>query len=395
MAHRYKSGYTVHHIVPGQNIPDQSHKAKRGATRASDMSPAEVKEIVIKVAQGCPNKMSDITGFPPKYFVDTIKGHRVSWARCDAIRATLNHEGTMTQTTTTGLHPLLQEAVDKGKIHIANCEHCKVPFIKDHNQRRYHSPECKKAANAAKPKKKVSSIHTKSLIECAGPGCTKKFRKVNGKKYHSRRCLRDAENERKRANYDSIRERCPLCLRVYNCLCKKTGLPPTPAPEPKQKAPEPKQEPKQEAIPQVRYLYREGGDPCHLNCGGTLQVKHGRNGAFLGCSNYKKTKDGCRGTAEYIELDEVAIKRIVDRHAPKAKPEKFSDRHETLRALWAEIRALREDVKATRESQRQILNIVENNAKTLVKNSHEINCLVDSSTIMDSQLGKLVSEWEG
>ena len=259
---------TVHHKTP----------PKRGETRCSDMTPQEVKDIIMQVADGSTLVMSTLTGLRADYYVEAVKGRfRISWNRADTIRNTLkdvfrSKGGTMTTKTTTAPYDLsdldptfksqIEDMIANGTL--VECGHCHKLV----HRKVYYAgfcQTCTKAGNSKpvnrppvtdKPKPKGDSIHTRPMLTCGNPECNRKFRDWRGRKHCDKVCAGRATYLRKQLDTETL-------AKMRTASVKEQ----TPKPTEMEGA--------------------HNGTPCiDPECGGVLNIRMSKFGLFYGCTWY-------------------------------------------------------------------------------------------------------------
>jgi len=249
-------------------------------------------------AGGSPTIMARMTGVSGNYIVRAIRGQiNISWKKADLLRAA-RKETPMTTTANVSnlenLHPSMREAVQKlihqGKL--VECSHCHEFFARDLQHRTY-CPACKRAGNTnptpvpgaqaaderqadtsttrTRSRRRSNPIHSRPLIDCGNPECTRRLRDWGGRKYCEDTCKHRAATLRKAQD--------------------EPQAPQTEAPTQRIKG---------------EYVAFAGA-PCHREgCEGTFELKtNHRNGhKFYGCSwfrdeNRPPRTDKCRATAVY------------------------------------------------------------------------------------------------
>lgn len=322
MSTKYAESYSVIDIQPGT----VTHKKPpvRGKTRHSDLSPVELKNLVVIYAGGSPEIMSRMTGVNAAYIVRVIRGQiNCSWVKADHLRSVkhVKKEPTVIDVVTVippsklaSLHPTMRSAVEgliaNGKL--MTCLYCRDYFMRDDKHHSY-CPPCKTAKRvvvpSAKPAKakpihtvtqsKREKIHQRQFINCGNTVCTRKLRDWNGRKYCSNTCkskvAHSVRTGRKRGQEAPQATQKPAPTKPAATMTKRedgTGTlqKPTGAATPKQQ--------------KVKgdYIAYEGA-PCHIDsCGGSFMLKPSRYGKFFGCSwftdsNRPPNTDRCRATA--------------------------------------------------------------------------------------------------
>ena len=340
----YRESFKVTNITPGK----VHHKVspKRGKTRYSDLTPAELKHIVMSAAGGSPAIMSRMTGVRSNYIVRAIRGHiNISWEKADLLRS-VRKETSMTTSAVTptvsagldSLHPSMQEAVKtliaKGKI--VECSHCHEYFTRDLKHRNY-CPACKRKGSTepSSRKRKTPDIHKRKFIDCENPRCDSTLREWGGRKYCSDSCKKQAFNirrsERRRKN-NSI-----VTPEPNKTVSRESAPPSTPI--------------------KGQYTGFEGA-PCHReDCGGVFTLKtNRRNGhRFYGCSwfndeNRPARSDKCRATALYIPEASKKLEEAVNQLAqinetklpepPKVQSKVSSNNKDIAEAILKELHNL-------------------------------------------------------
>jgi hypothetical protein len=292
------------------------------------MTPQELKDIIIKVANGYPAIMATLTGLRADYFISAVKGYfRVSWHRADIIRNTLSKGGPMTTKATnpsydlSDLDPTFKAQVESmiANKTLMECEHCHnlvhhtvqlAGYCQTCTLAGNTKPESRPPVKEDKPKKKTSSIHTRPMLTCANPECSKRFRDWKARKYCDKVCSDRASYIRDNPN------------------------------------------PKPEAATKV-----ESGTPCtNPECGGVLNLRGGKWGPFYGCSWFmrenrptgKRTaKHKCRVTVTLKKAESLnwvkptATATATPEPKPVTPPVVLTD----VGQLFRELRKLSADVR--------------------------------------------------
>lgn len=367
MTGEYSETFNISAVVAGKF--HHSTPARRGATRYSDITPQEIKDIVVKYAGGSPAIMKRMSGVNSAYIVRAIRAQiNVSWKKADQIRSVVKEISTM-QTTATepstkspnleSFHPSMQGAVTaliaKGKI--VECSHCHDYFMRDVQHRSY-CPNCKKAGNTTPkpvaglvapvespaPKKSAKKsanrdapIHRRPLIDCGNVECGRRLRDWAGRKYCSKPC-------RTRADY--LRQVQRQGQTPTAPAATKAPQAPVTAPVAPSTA---KVGTKHDGRLKGSYVSFAGA-PCHREgCGGTMANRRGPHGVFFGCSWYDKAErpqgvDTCRATA--LWASNVDGRTLYGRSTPGAStPPAVQSGDSMVTLLLKEMRGISADLR--------------------------------------------------